>query len=590
MVLQFRPAAGMFNNSLKSLADGLRRRVETDDDGQPQTVLAWARRYRKLEGRDFTLDWHKPLEAIYADDHPTLIVVKPAQRGLSEYAINLACFALDRGAAVWAPHKLGLNVGYILPTMGALRDFSKERLSSLEDESPYLAEMFGSGRYQDVTFKQVRSSSFLYLRGGWSKEGLKSFPADVMILDEYDEMNAGAIALADKRMNASSVKRKLELSTPILPGLGIHGRFLLSDQRIYIQPCPNCRGDNQYDFFRDVTVGGKRFDDWQFYAADVISRADVALTCPRCEAPLDRAGRTATGVYVPQVPDVTSLRGYQIPPLAYPGISMRELAMKAVDPNVSTFEEFMRQDLGVAYHTKGSGITEEMLVPLSLELPNGQLPPGPWIRVTGGADIGSRIHVRIVGRRRDDPKPYVRYMGAVTSWEELDGLMEKYAVSMMVVDAYPEQHGAQAFVSRFKGRAVMGDYPTQMGALRGQLFAPDARQAVQDGFVRINRTMALDAVLASVSTRREHWPTAITNDPEVRSHMSAGARLTSINPQGQVMASWVRLRADHYLHTCAYEIVARSLIPRIMRPSRVMQGTAKTVMPSGTQYRPAPTR
>jgi hypothetical protein len=168
--------------------------------------------------------------------------------------------------------------------------------------------------------------------------------------------------------------------------------------------------------------------------------------------------------------------------------------------------------------------------------------------------------------------------------------MEKYAVSMMVVDAYPEQHGAQAFVSRFKGRAVMGDYPTQMGALRGQLFAPDARQAVQDGFVRINRTMALDAVLASVSTRREHWPTAITNDPEVRSHMSAGARLTSINPQGQVMASWVRLRADHYLHTCAYEIVARSLIPRIMRPSRVMQGTAKTVMPSGTQYRPAPTR
>jgi hypothetical protein len=586
MALAFRPSVGAFNDALSSLVSGIERRLEAEADGLPQNVLEWALRHRKLEGQDFTLANHAPLLPIYADDHPTLVIVKPAQRGLSEYAINLACFALDRGAAVWAPQKLGLNVGYVLPTMGALRDFSKERLSSLTDESPYLAEMFGSGRYQDVTFKQVRSSSFLYLRGGWSKEGLKSFPADVMILDEYDEMNAGAIALADKRMNASPVRRKLELSTPILPGLGIHGRFLLSDQRVYLQACPNCRGENQYDFFRDVTVNQKRFDAWQFLTAEVISRADVALTCPRCELSLDQSARTAPGRYVAQVPDVTSLRGYQIPPLAYPSVSLRELAMKAVDPNITTFEEFMRQDLGVAYHTKGSGITEEMLVPLSLELQNGLLPPGPWTRVTGGADVGSRIHVRIVGRRRDEPKPYVRFMGAVTSWEELDVLMEEYAISMLVVDAYPEQHGAQAFVSRHKGRAVMGDYPTQMGALRGQLFAPDARQAVADGFVRINRTMALDAVLASVSTRREHWPTAIINDPEVRSHMAAGARLTSINPQGQVMASWVRLRADHYLHASAYELVARSLIPKLMRPSRIIQGTAKTVMPTGTQYRP----
>jgi hypothetical protein len=577
---------GIMGESILSLAQGLARHVDTDGGDRPQTVYDWSVRYRKIEGRDFTLDQHKPLIPIYKDEHPTKVIVKPAQRGLSEYAINFACFALDCGAAAWAPHKLGLNVGYILPTMGALRDFSKERLSSMEDESPYLAEMFRSGRYQDVTFKQVRASSFLYLRGGWSKEGLKSFPADVMILDEYDEMNAGAIALADKRMNASPVKRKLELSTPILPGLGIHARFLLSDQNVYIQQCPNCRADNQYDFFRDVVVDGKRYDDWQYYGVETLSRADVALSCPKCEMLLDKAARTAEGIYVPQQPDVETLRGYQIPALAYPGVSLRELAMKAVDPNVSTFEEFMRQDLGVPYHTKGNGITEEMLVPLSLDLPNGQLPGGPWHRTTGGADIGARIHVKIASRRGDDPKPYVRYMGAVTSWEELDNLMERYSVGMMVVDAYPEQHAAQAFVARWKGRAVMGDYPTQMGALKGSLFAPQPKQAVQDGFVRINRTMALDAVLASVSALREHWPTAIINDPEVRSHMSAGARVTSINQQGQVVASWVRLRADHFLHASAYEMVARQLTPKVARPGRVLQATAKTQMPSGTNYVP----
>jgi len=574
-------------DSIKSLAEGLKRRASDEvDEGAPKNVYDWSYRYRRLEGQPFTLDRHLPLVEVYKDEHPNKVIVKPAQRGLSEYAVNLTCFALDRGAQQWAPQKLGLNVGYILPTMGALRDFSKERLSSLEDENPYLAEMFQSGRYQDITFKQVRASSFLYLRGGWSKEGLKTFPADVMILDEYDEMNAGAIALVDKRMNASPVKRKLALSTPILPGLGVHGQFMLSDQRVYIQQCPNCGNDNQYDFFRDVLVDGHRYDDWKFYPRETISKMDVALSCPACEMLLDRHQRTVAGIYVPQAPDVTSIRGYQIPALAYPDISLKDLAMKAVNSDVTIFEEFMRQDLGVPYHAKGSGITEEMLVQLSIDLPNGQLPSGPFKNVVMGVDVGARFHIRINGEKQDEPKRYVLYMGRLSTWEEVDNLMSLYHVRMAVVDSMPDLHGSASFVQRHKGRAVQADYPTQMNALRGLLFTPESKKAVQDGFVRVNRTMALDRVYTAVATVAEHWPTAFINDPEVREHMTAMARVTSIDKNGQVVSAWVRIRADHFMHASAYAEVARQLAPKIVRPGRVFGATAKTQMPSGTNYVP----
>src|SRR4051794_28096921 len=84
---------------------------------QPTTVLEWAQWYRRLEGQPFTLDRFLPLKAIYEDDHPRIVIIKPAQRGVSEMLVNMANFALDRGADVWAKgQKDGLNVCYIFPT------------------------------------------------------------------------------------------------------------------------------------------------------------------------------------------------------------------------------------------------------------------------------------------------------------------------------------------------------------------------------------------------------------------------------------------------------------------------------------------
>ncbi|MGH2351923.1 MAG: phage terminase large subunit family protein, partial [Chloroflexota bacterium] len=178
----------------------------------PRSPLAWAERYRQIEGVPFSLERFRPLRALYEDTHPRICVLKPAQRGVSEWAITYAGLALEQGARLWAPPEVpkdGLNVAYIFPTRDALQDFSKERFTALEDETPHLRALFGApGEYDDVTFKQV-GRSYLYLRGGWSESALLSFPADVLILDEYDRLDHKAVALARRRLNASVVRREV---------------------------------------------------------------------------------------------------------------------------------------------------------------------------------------------------------------------------------------------------------------------------------------------------------------------------------------------------------------------------------------------
>jgi phage terminase large subunit GpA-like protein len=467
----------------------------TQTEIPPSALLEWAERYRRIDGRPFSLDRFAPLRAIYADDHPRIVVTKPSQRGVSEWAINYAVFALDRGAEVWATgEKDGLNVGYIFPTQSALSAFSKERIAGMRREGPYLATLFGDADdYDTVDFKQV-GPSYLYLRGGWSESGLLSFAADVLILDEYDRMDPSAVALARRRLNASTVRRELFISTPTLPGTGVHGLYLQSDRHVYEQ-WHRCGEWVSFDFWRDVRVDGLPYEvpggrGWKAWPAELIRASEVRLSCPSCGDPISDAERISPGRWRAEAPEVLGLRGYHVPWWPFPVVDLLEYAVTAVSQDPSELTEFYRSDLGLPYESSGSRITREMLASLSHGLEGGLLPEAAWRDTTMGVDVGSRFHYRVssldeAGRR------CVRAMGSVASWDEVDRLMAEYQVRLAVVDALPEMHAAAAFVARHPGRAVVATYPTA-NALKGVMLAPDPAQhpgkALGDGRIQINRS------------------------------------------------------------------------------------------------------
>lgn len=524
-------------------------------DIQPSALLEWAERYRRIDGQPFSLDRFLPLRQIYSDDHPHIVVIKPSQRGLSEWAINYALFALDRGAEVWAAgQKTGLNVGYIFPTQNALSAFSKERISGVKRESPYLTSLLGdSDDYDTVDFKQIRDS-YLYLRGGWSETNLLSFAADVLAIDEYDRMDSTAIALGRRRLNASVVRREIDLSTPTLPGRGIHALYLQSDRHVYEQ-WHRCGMWVTYDFFRDVRVDGVPYSlpvngGWRTFTPEMIRSSNVALACPSCQAPITDEERMALGRWRAEAPEVKSLRGYHVPWWPFPATDLVGYTATAVSHDPSEVTELFRSDLGQPYESSGSRVTEAMLAQLSHDLPGGDLPDVRWSDVTMGVDPGLRFHYR-VSANDPDRQRCVLAMGSVGSWSELDGLMERYRVRQCVVDAMPELHAAQEFAARFPGRVLRAFYPTA-NALKGIVSRIDEA----NGVIQINRTMAMDRVFDTIARCKEKWPATLTHDREVVAHMKAPVRVVTTNDGGQEVASWVHTSPDHLFHACVYDLMA----------------------------------
>jgi hypothetical protein len=147
-------------------------------------------------------------------------------------------------------------------------------------------------------------------------------------------------------------------------------------------------------------------------------------------------------------------------------------------------------------------------------------------------------------------------MGSVATWADVDALMSTYGVRLCIVDAFPEQHGARAFVDRHKGRAVTATYPTS-NALKGVLFTPsESGKAISGGRVQINRTMALDALYAVIANAQERWPAEIHNDPEVIDHLTALVRVEALDAHGQSRADWVHTKPDHLAHAATYDLIA----------------------------------
>lgn len=548
----------------------------------PDTVYDWSVRHRRIEGLPFSLERFLPLKALYADEHPHIVVIKPAQRGVSEYAINFTSFALEHGARVWTDgQKDGVNVAYIFPTIDTLGDFSKERISGLEEETVHLARLFGEhDDYNAVRFKQV-GRSYLYLRGGWSPRALKSFPADILILDEYDEMDPKAIALARRRMNASIVHRELDISTPTIPGFGIHEVYLRSDQRVYRQR-HRCGEWVGYDFYKNVVVNGQAWAEgdggWRYLMAEELLTATVELICPSCGGAVTEEERMALGEWSAMAPLAKAVRGYHIPWWPFPIVDLTRFAIAAVSRDPTEVEQFNQQDLGNPYSASGARVTAEGLLNCSIDLENGELPPNAvYTKVTMGVDVGTRLHIRVSGELNSIP--HVLWMGAVLEFEELYDIMDRFKVRLCVIDAMPEQHAVSAFVARFPGRVIAAGYPTNVQALKAALVGPNKEgkpnvDLIMDNKrVQVNRTMAMDRVSANIANQKERWPRSIATMPEVVGNMTSPVRVVIQDKTGQPTASWVHTTPDHFFHACVYDLVARELC----RPEAASASTPTTV-------------
>jgi hypothetical protein len=169
----------------RTIRDGLIDRTLT-------TCSRWAMK-RRVMGQPlpgpYNFRYHPWAREPHDTRAPYCVVMKGAQLGLTEVAINRAFFTLD---------VLKRDVLYVLPTQNDAAAFSKSRFTPAVKLSPHLAGLFTDTN--TIALKQAGSCN-LYIRGSRGDSGLKSIPVSELILDEVDEMTARAIARALERLS-----------------------------------------------------------------------------------------------------------------------------------------------------------------------------------------------------------------------------------------------------------------------------------------------------------------------------------------------------------------------------------------------------
>lgn len=180
-------------------------------------------------------------------------VRKSAQTGVSIGGLALAGAYID-----YAP----CRIGYALPTIDALQEFNREKLTPAIEQTPILAkkirpQVSRTSAGSTTTSKKFAGGSLVLINAN-SAADLRSKTLKVGIADEVDEWaddldgQGDPLDLYQARFtahHASGDYRFLALSTPTLEGSSkIDRLYRAGDQRLWYVTCPGCGEEITFEF------------------------------------------------------------------------------------------------------------------------------------------------------------------------------------------------------------------------------------------------------------------------------------------------------------------------------------------------------
>lgn len=513
-------------------------------------LLEWtlAKRPYLGPGRKFEIDNHQYLKEIYSQQYKEVVLMKASQMGASEWLVSYAAHVCDQRNG---------NVLYVFPTEGHVSDFSTARLGPAIEASEYLSKIVidgsGSGglRGSDrITLKRIRDR-FLYFRGSKVQTDgkapqLKSIDADCLILDEVDELDPRAPAIARKRLGHAKAElgNILWVSTPTYPGTGIHEQFLESDQRIWHIRCDHC---NQWqpleinqvvlewdDLGRPVEWHGK-------------SENRAWIACYNCDAELDRL---AEGQWVAKYPEKEKI-GYHLTKLFSAQTPLRDVINNLDTVDETKKREAYNQDLGIPYSPRGGSLDSEQL-----DACRRNYGHGPHARKTCymGIDVGRVLHVIVRTSPDFETGETMQLYAGETTWEHLPNLVKIYRPRTIVLDANPETTKAREFQEMYPRNMVwVAYYPNfTQGSKKEEKMVWNPRERT----VLLDRTRVLDETMAGFYGRISTLPAHARGIRDYYSHMTASVRILKEDSTGAEIARYIENGADHYFHAEVYCLAA----------------------------------
>jgi len=374
---------------------------------------------------------------------------------------------------------------------------------------------------------------YIYLRGS-DRRQLMSVDADVVLLDEYDEMDEGVLERAQKRLASSRLGWLRVASTPRMPEAGINGLFLQSDQRYYFLPCPHCGRRQRLEWDKNVDL----------------KQARIVCGYRHCRKPMNLS---AKGEWVPAKPG-NDVHGYHISRLYSPLANLKAMIYASEDTTPAGQREFQNSDLGETFVPPGGQLSYGDLDACRSDY---EMPSGWEEDADMGVDVGSKLNV-VIRRRPVGGWTRALFIGEVDSFEQLDTLMTRYDVRRCVVDALPEERLAREFARRWQRKVWLAYYDRRDGDHQWD-------KSGEVAIVHINRVEALEEMfdrfhkgLAELPKDARRLGGRMRDGVgEYYRQMIANHRVLEQDAQGNWV--WRYLdhgKADHYAHTEAYCLLA----------------------------------
>jgi hypothetical protein len=467
---------------------------------------------------------------------PEVVVMKSVQVGISELLARLT---------LYYPAVHGSTALYVFPALKQMQDFSVTRVDRLLENSAYLRRITDSQGTPtwNKGLKRV-GSGFVYYRGSESKNDLIAVDADVLALDEYDQLQPQNIPEAEKRITGSKLGLIRRVGIPSDPEYGIAKKYEDSDQRRWLVKCGRrgCKeGWQDLTFHENV-----RWDE----PAELIENPRVV--CRSCERPLN----VLTGKWVAARPDRPH-PGFHVHRLMIIGErNLRTVIEASKQTQPARVRSFWNNDLGLPYTEKSAGLDRLAIAAAISAATSHYGRPLEMAAnyngtnlVTMGVDVASTraLNVRIsehldpitqAGRKR------ALWIGTVDSFEALPRLMDRYRVSYACVDHLPETRLALGLAQLFPGRIYLAHYARQSEPI---VLNSDLRVSVQ-------RVPALDGCMAVMREQRNLLPAELP--PGYVEHMISPRRVIKRDEFDQVTVAWESRGPDDYFQAEVYDLIA----------------------------------
>ena len=492
-------------------------------------VDAWIDYHHIKNEKGDAMDWHKHqfLIDIYNDQSDNLVVMKPAQVGLSTLEIlkNIRDAEMRK-----------MDIIYTLPTEGDVQQFVGGKVNRIIANSSHLGAL--TADKDSIEQKQI-GSSMIYFRGTWTKKSAIMITADRLVHDEKDTSKQDVIADYQARLQHSKFKQTHVFSHPSVPNSGVDMEWQISDQKEWFVTCPHCK---------QVQILTWNTEDPRKMSIDLAIKEFI---CKKCCGILDWHARAKGAWRAKKGTEDAKWSGYHISLLMAPWITAAEIIAKYFEimAGKQTMDFFYNKILGLPYAGSGNAVTEATIKGAVTVERN--LYPG---RMVIGVDTG--INLRYVYGNKQGLLGYGQmkdYMpdgvNKLAINQTLEYFLKTFPDSIMIVDQGGDIIGSRKLREKYPGRVYLCHYARDRKTM--QLIRWGDKDEYGNVLVDRNRMIQLvideyrDKRIKLFRGRPEDWH-------EYWLHWSHIYRVKEDDNLGVPRYVWMRSDRDDWVHATVY--------------------------------------